>query len=143
MPPSRSNGPYLFSRDRTSTARAIRKRQSSTTLTATVSIGRPVGRPIRPTGRPIPKYRWYASKLSSLAARRGRSMDTYWMIDYPEAEAITAVDKLLELRELCEYGDPVGRELADDALEIAARKMAREGLLDFLISRVAKQQRFR
>jgi hypothetical protein len=65
------------------------------------------------------------------------------MIDHPEAEAIAAVDKLLELRELCQYGDPVGRELADDALEIAARKMAREGLLDLLITRAAKQQRFR
>jgi hypothetical protein len=65
------------------------------------------------------------------------------MIDYPEAEAIAAVDKLLELRELMEHGDPVGRELAEDALEVATRKLAREGMLDWLISRAAQQQRYR
>jgi hypothetical protein len=65
------------------------------------------------------------------------------MIDYPEAEATAAVEKLLELRELCEYGDPVGKELADDALEFATRKLTQEGLLDWLITRAAKQQRYR
>jgi hypothetical protein len=49
------------------------------------------------------------------------------MIDYPEQEAIAAVDTLLELRELYEYGDPVGKELADHALEAATRKLTQAG----------------
>jgi hypothetical protein len=49
------------------------------------------------------------------------------MVNYPEEEAVAAVDKLLELRELMEYGDPRGRELAADALEVATRKLHREG----------------
>ena len=65
------------------------------------------------------------------------------MVNYPEEEAIAAVDKLLELRELMEYADPCGRELAADALEIATRKLHQEGLLDWFISRAANQQRYR
>jgi hypothetical protein len=65
------------------------------------------------------------------------------MIDYPEQEAIAAVDTLLELRELYEYGDPVGKELADHALQAATRKLTQAGMLDFLISRAARQQRCR
>jgi hypothetical protein len=67
---------------------------------------------------------------------------TYPMIDYPDAEAIAAVEKLLELRELMEHGDPVGRALAEDALEVATRKLTHEGLLDWLITRAARQQRY-
>lgn len=65
------------------------------------------------------------------------------MIDYPEQEAVAAVDKLMELRELMEYGDPVGRALAEDALETATRKLHQEGLLDWLIGRAARLQRYR
>jgi hypothetical protein len=65
------------------------------------------------------------------------------MIDYPEAEAIAAVDKLLELRELMEHGDPVGRALADDAMEAATRKLFQAGLLDYFISQAARLQRYR
>jgi hypothetical protein len=83
-------------------------------------------------------------KLTALVCvRQWTSRELNRMIDYPEAEAIAAVEKLLELRELCEYGDPVGRELADDALEVATRKLTQAGMLDWLISRAAKQQRFR
>ena len=63
------------------------------------------------------------------------------MIEYPEQEAIAAVDKLLELRELMEYGDPVGRALAEDALDVATRRLFREGMLDWFISRAAGQHK--
>jgi hypothetical protein len=65
------------------------------------------------------------------------------MVNYPEEGAIAAVDKLLELRELMEHGDPCGRDLATDALEVATRKLHREGLLDWFITRAANQQRYR
>ena len=64
------------------------------------------------------------------------------MVNYPEEEAVAAIDKLLELRELMAYGDPCGRELAADALEVATREL-QEGLLDLFTSRAAKQQRYR
>ena len=64
------------------------------------------------------------------------------MIDYPEQEASAAIDKLLELRELMEHGDPVGRALAEDALEAATRRLHQEGVLDWLISCTARLQRY-
>ncbi len=58
--------------------------------------------------------------------------------DYPEAEAKEAVEMLLSLRWLHEEGDPVGSELADDALDVAAEELHRSGLLDDLITRASK-----
>jgi hypothetical protein len=57
---------------------------------------------------------------------------------FPPEDAKEAVDILTMLRWLQEYGDPVGSELADKALDDAALLLWKSGLMDILISRAAK-----
>jgi hypothetical protein len=59
---------------------------------------------------------------------------------YPRDEAIEAVDMLASLRWRHEEGDPVGSELADDALDEAAYLPLKYGLLDLLINRASRLQ---
>jgi hypothetical protein len=58
--------------------------------------------------------------------------------NYPKDEAAEAVETLASLRWLYEQdGDPVGSELADEALDDAALALWKSGLLDILITRAA------
>jgi hypothetical protein len=60
------------------------------------------------------------------------------MPDYPTDEATEAVDLLASLQWLYIDGDPVGSELADDALDHAADLLLKYDLLDVLVTRAAK-----
>jgi len=59
------------------------------------------------------------------------------MIDYPMQESMASVDKLIEMRDLMLYGDPVGADLADDAINAAVLALMKSGLLDTMITRAA------
>jgi hypothetical protein len=60
--------------------------------------------------------------------------------DYPQDEAIEAIETLASLRWLFEQdGDPVGSALADDALDHVATELHRSGLLDILVTRAANR----
>ena len=59
---------------------------------------------------------------------------------FPMDGATDAVESLAKLKWLCEFGDPVGRELADCALDHATFLLVTRGLLDMLITRAANNQ---
>jgi hypothetical protein len=57
--------------------------------------------------------------------------------DYPEDDAIAAVQLLTAIKFLFDEGDPVGSALADAALDKATGLLMDSGLLDLFITRAA------
>jgi hypothetical protein len=58
--------------------------------------------------------------------------------NFPKDEAIEAIDSLASLAWLYREGDPVGSELADDALDEATALLLKYGLLDLFITRASR-----